>query len=368
MMTDSTPTALQPTALKPTKITILGAGSWGLTLAFVVATLAQKQAQSAATPLVVSPVHVTLWDRTPAKLQRFEKQGRSIEKPVRLQLPANVVLEPDLTTAVAGAEAIIFVVTSKATREVACAVQATQQVGATTILVNASKGIEFPSLKPMSSVLKEVFPNNPVAVMSGPTLAQEIADGKPTACTVASQDLATAEWLQQQLSCSSLLRLYTHTDVMGVELAGALKNVFAIASGFMVSQELGENARAALLTRGLAEMSRFCIHLGAEDSTLYGLSGLGDLLATCNSPLSRNYQVGYRLGKQEALAHILDTMGQVAEGVHTVNAVVKLATDAGIDMPIASMVHAVINGRLIDAQQMIGVLMNRRLKPEHEPL
>ncbi|MFM7390079.1 MAG: NAD(P)H-dependent glycerol-3-phosphate dehydrogenase [Vampirovibrionales bacterium] len=351
-ISDTSP--LLPQRSSPSKITILGAGSWGLTLSFIAGALHGCDAS----------VKVTLWDRTPSKLAAFEEQQRSIQKPIALQLQPHIILESDLTQAVADTDILIFVVTSKATREVALAVQATGQLKPDCVLVNASKGIEYPSLKPMSRVLKEIFPSNPVAVLSGPTLAQEIVEGKPTACTVASDSLAISQWLQTYLSCSSLFRLYTHTDMLGVELAGALKNVFAIASGFMVSKNLGDNARAALLTRGLAEMARFCIHLGAEDSTLYGLSGLGDLLATCNSPLSRNYQVGYRLGQGEQLPSILASMGQVAEGVHTVNAVVTLAESKGIDMPIASLVKSVIDGKLVDAPHMIAVLMNRKLKQE----
>ena len=355
----TTPPALAASASSKPRFTILGAGSWGLTLATLAA---QAEGMQAAHPS--EGYQVCLWDRTPAKIEALKATRRS-EFPVAVELPPWVELTSDLAQAVSGAEAVVFVVTAKATRQVAQAILATGALPAQARLVNASKGIEFPSLQPMSSVLAEVFPHHALAVLSGPTLAKEILAGLPTACTVASQNKETASWLQERLTCSRLFRLYTQSDVVGVEYAGSLKNVFAIASGYMDAQRMGNNARAALLTRGLAEMTRFCLAFGAEESTLYGLAGLGDLLATCNSPLSRNYQVGYRLGQGETLAAILDDMKVVAEGVHTAKAVHQLAKERGLDTPIVELVVNTLNGQGVSGEQMIRSLMSRKLKQEH---
>jgi len=340
------------------KIAILGAGSWGLTLAWL-ATNQQRKTSCGDT----LANNIVLWDRNPEKIAQF-KTNPNVTFPVTLTIPENLVLTSNLEEAISGAEAVLFVVTSKATRQVAEQIKALNVISPNTILINASKGIEFPSLKPMSTVLKEVFPTHRVGVLSGPTLAKEILTGLPTAATVAAEDLETAEWLQDRLNCNERFRLYTNTDLVGVELAGALKNVFAIASGYMAAKNMGDNARAALLTRGLAEMARFCLKMGAETPTIYGLSGLGDLLATCNSPLSRNYQVGYRLGKGETLEEILADIKVVAEGVQTAFAVFELAKTMGIETPIVELVVNALSGQVVSGAMMIKSLMSRKLKQE----
>jgi glycerol-3-phosphate dehydrogenase (NAD(P)+) len=333
------------------QVAILGAGSWGLTLAWLLANRNEPHPP------------ITLWTRHEAKAQELNA-NRHVTFPVNVTLPDNVLITSDLSATVAKADIIVMVVTSQGTRSVAEAMLATGQVSPKAYLVNASKGIEFPSLKPISAVLAEVFPHNPQAVLSGPTLAKEILHGLPTAASIASPQADVAESLQQALSCSRLFRLYSNTDMMGVELGGALKNVIAIASGFMQAKQLGENARAALMTRGLAEMARFCLSYGAQSETIYGLSGLGDLLATCNSPLSRNYQVGYRLGKGETLEAILTDMRVVAEGVSTARAVGDLAKQQGLDCPIVDLVNNALAGHTVSEEMMIKSLMARRLKSE----
>jgi glycerol-3-phosphate dehydrogenase (NAD(P)+) len=339
----------------PKKLCILGTGSWGLTLAW----LMESRNAQLTSPLI----NVTLWGRNEEKIHHLS-HNRRVEFPLELELPAGVHLTSDLTEAVRDADAVIFVVTAKATREVAEAIQKTGALHARTYLINASKGIEYPSLKPMSAILKSVFPNNPIGVLSGPTLAKEVLSGLPTACTISAKTVTDAEVLQEMLNCDKRFRLYTNTDLVGVELAGALKNVFAIASGFMAAKGMGDNAKAALLTRGLAEMSRFCLTQGADDSTIYGLSGLGDMLATCSSPLSRNYQVGFRLGKGEPLQAILQDMKVVAEGVHTARAVYAMAEALKMDMPIVQLVVGAVGGTPISSEMMIRSLMARKLKAE----
>ena len=338
------------------KLCILGTGSWGLTLAWLAA---KSQMRDPDKPRM----QVTLWGRNAEKVADFN-ENRHIHFPVDMEIPENVEITADLTHAVQGADAVLFVVTAKATREVAEAIAQTNALPSHAILVNASKGLEYPSLKPMSLILKQVFPTHQVGVLSGPTLAKEILKGLPTACTISADTLDVAKHLQEMLNCDRQFRLYTNTDVLGVELAGATKNVFAIASGFMTAKELGDNAKASLLTRGLAEMARFCLEQQAEESTIYGLAGLGDMLATCNSPLSRNFQVGFRLGKGESLEAILADMKVVAEGVQTARAVHDIAKQRHLDMPIVELVVHAVSGTGISGEMMIRSLMNRKLRAE----
>jgi glycerol-3-phosphate dehydrogenase (NAD(P)+) len=344
------------TATPPRKITILGTGSWGLTLAWL---LSQRNACRNAGE--ASPI--TLWGRNETKIQAL-RANRHVDFPVDVTLPEDVELTSCLTTAIQNADVVLFVVTAKATREVADAIKQTEALKPGAILVNASKGIEYPSLQPMSSVLHDVFPHHAVGVLSGPTLAKEVLAGLPTACTISAETMETAEMLQEVLNYDKQFRLYTNTDITGVELAGSLKNVFAIASGFMGAKGMGDNAKAALLTRGLAEMARFCLTQGADESTIYGLAGLGDMLATCSSPLSRNFQVGFRLGRGETLEDILRDMKVVAEGVHTARAVYAMSQALKLDMPIVQMVVGAVSGTPISSEMMIKSLMARKLKAE----
>ncbi|MBK8190224.1 MAG: NAD(P)-dependent glycerol-3-phosphate dehydrogenase [Vampirovibrionales bacterium] len=329
-------------------IAYLGAGSWGLTLAWLGVQCPERR--------------VRLWDRDPVKIARF-CENRTIQFPIEVTLPPEVSLTSSLEEAAAGADVIVFAVTSAGTREVAQALARTGVVSEQTILVNASKGIEYPSLTRLSAVMQEIFPKNPLAALSGPTLAPEILKGLPTAGVIASDSSAVAERLQALLA-TDRFRLYTNTDVVGVELGGALKNIFAIVSGYMDARHLGDNARATLITRGLAEITRFSLALGADVQTLYGLSGLGDLLATCYSPLSRNYQVGYRLAQGQTLEHILAQMKVVAEGVQTTQAVSLLSDNLGIEMPVVKQVEQALSGALSE-REMIHTLMSRRPKAEH---
>jgi glycerol-3-phosphate dehydrogenase (NAD(P)+) len=334
------------------KLAILGAGSWGLTLAW----LAGNSGNSAAR-------EIWLWDRKPEKMSTMAA-NRIVHFPVSVTLPQSLHLTSCLKEATQDAEVILLVVTVSGTRPVLQALREDCQIPQKTILVNASKGIEFPSLKQMSAVFAEECPKNPYAVLSGPTLAKEILNGLPTACSIASHDIEVAEYLQQQLS-HNLFRLYSNDDVTGVELGGALKNIFAIASGYMQQKKLGDNALAALLTRGLSEMTRFSVAMGADPETLYGMSGLGDLLATANSPLSRNYQIGSRLARGESLDEALAKLQMVAEGVKTTHAVYQLSKTMGLDTPIVDMVESCLS-RPISESMIIKSLMSRKLRSEQK--
>lgn len=230
------------------------------------------------------------------------------------------------------------------------------------IIVTATKGLDPETTRTPSQVWQSMFPDNPVVVLSGPNLSKEIALGLPAATVVASSNLAAAEKVQS-IFASDIFRAYVNEDPIGTELGGTIKNVIAIASGVCDGMNLGTNAKAALLTRALPEMIRIGTHLGASGETFFGLSGLGDLIATCDSSLSRNYQVGYGLAHGKPLEKILDDLEGTAEGVNTTNVLVKIADIEAIAMPIARQVHRLLRGK-ITPKEAIQALMERDLKPE----
>ncbi len=262
------------------KLTVLGAGCWGLTLAWL---------------LTDNFENITVWGREQDLSEDLIK-NKHCSKPLEVQLDSKVEITSDLSKAISNADIILSVVATSGTRDV-CENLKKAGIKPEQILVNASKGIELPSLMRMSEVIKDVLPEQKLVILSGPTLAKEVLQGKPTAACVACEDIATAEFVQKACNVPNKFRLYTNTDVIGVELGGSLKNVIAIASGFAHTMGLGDNCSGSLLTRGMAEIVRVSIQLGANPSTLYGLSGMGDLIATCSSPMSRNYTVGSMLAR-----------------------------------------------------------------------
>ena len=332
------------------KLAILGAGSWGYTLAWLTANAGGQK-------------EVCLWARSPEKIAAL-KADRHVTFPVDVMLPYDLRLTDSLDEAVSRADAVVLVVTSAGTRDVLDKIRATRNLAPNAVIINASKGIETGTLKRMSEVCHEFFPDNPYAVLSGPTLAKEILAGLPTAAVVSSADNEIAEYVQVYMSNERLFRLYTNTDVVGTELGGALKNVFAIASGFMHTKRMGDNAQASLITRGLAEMTRFSMALGADPRTLYGLSGLGDLLATCSSPLSRNYQVGAGLAEGKTLDQVLVDIKTVAEGVPTTFAVRELSRKLGVETPIVDQIAKSLETGQFSIQDIVTSLMSRKLKVE----
>ena len=206
--------------------------------------------------------------------------------------------------------------------------------------------------------MKEELPDANIAILSGPTLAKEVLAGCPTAASVACENMEIAKYVQEKLTVPSKFRLYTNDDVIGVELGGSLKNVIAIASGFAGALNLGDNCKGALLTRGMAEIVRISVALGAKPSTLYGLSGMGDLIATCSSPLSRNYTVGSMIGKGKKINDILSELGSVAEG-----AVCELAKKLNLEVPVSAAIYEAVYTE-ITPQEVLDKLMNRKLKQE----
>lgn len=328
------------------KLTVIGAGCWGLTLAWLLTDNFDK---------------VTVWGREQDLSEDLIK-NKHCSKPLEVQLQDKVEVTSDLTEAIKDADIILNVVATSGTRSV-CENLKKSGIKPEQVFVNASKGIELPSLMRMSEVIKDVLPEQKLAILSGPTLAKEVLAGMPTAACVACEDIEVAEFVQKACNVPNRFRLYTNNDVIGVELGGSLKNVIAIASGFAHEMGLGDNCAGALLTRGMAEIVRVSITLGANPSTLYGLSGMGDLIATCSSPMSRNYTVGSMLAKGKKVDDILNELGSVAEGVKTSKAICELAKKLDLEVPVSSAIYEAVYTD-ITPKELLEKLMNRKLKEE----
>ncbi|MEO0407090.1 MAG: NAD(P)H-dependent glycerol-3-phosphate dehydrogenase [Cyanobacteria bacterium P01_A01_bin.135] len=266
-----------------------------------------------------------------------------------------------LEDAVANADVLLCAISMKGVADLA---RRLQDIGLPprTILVTATKGLDPKTTKTPSQLWQEAFPDNPVVVLSGPNLSKEIDQGLPAATVVSSHDEAAAETVQQIFAVERF-RVYTNSDPLGTELGGTLKNVMAIAVGICDGLKLGTNARSALITRALPEVIRIGSQLGAQPETFYGLSGLGDMLATCTSPLSRNYRVGCGLAQGKPLEQVLEELGSTAEGVNTARVLVKLANREAIPIPISRQVYRVLNGT-VTPREAVAELMERELKPE----
>jgi len=334
-----------------TPVGVLGAGSFGTCLAL----LAAHQGHD-----------VVLWARKRDVSDHINRERRN---PVYLrdaEVPAGVRATDELAEALAGRELVICAVPSHAVREVMAAASPHLADGA--LVVSTVKGIELQTGMLMHQVLEEVLDPAHHArrvSLSGPSFAREIADRKPTVVALASPDETFAIAAQSTFSCP-WFRCYTNPDVVGVEVAGALKNVIAIAVGVCDGLELGLNARAGLMTRGLAEITRIGVRMGANPITFLGLAGMGDLLLTCTGDLSRNRRVGLALGQGRALAEILEEMGQVAEGVRTTQAACELGARIGVELPICEATRDVLDGRATP-RETVERLMTRQLGSEVEP-
>ncbi len=325
------------------KVAVLGAGSWGTAL---------------AVHLVRAGHQVCLWGIEQAVLADIAAgENKKYQPGARFSHCPETSL--DFETAVRDAALVVFAVPSGAFREVASKL-AKHFSGQ--LVISVAKGLEEGSEKRLSEVLKEVLPQAAVGVLSGPSFAREVLEKRPTAVTVAAADLGNAKRMASFFHYE-YLRIYTSTDIAGVEYAGALKNVLALAIGVADGMEMGLNARAALITRGLAELGRFIEQLGGKRETVTGLSGLGDLLLTATGDLSRNRQVGMRLGKGENLNGILSDIGQVAEGVKTARVAEKLAKRFGIEAPIVSETNKILDGTQ-SAKDAVFSLLSRAQKNE----
>jgi glycerol-3-phosphate dehydrogenase (NAD(P)+) len=327
---------------------VLGAGSWGTVFAKV---------------LIDAGNEVTLWARRAELAARLNAEHRNPDYLPGISLPRSLVATPDAAAALRGAELVAFAIPSQTLRENLVRWAPDLPVDAT--LVSLMKGVELGTTKRMSEVIAEVTgaPAERIAVVSGPNLAREIAEEQPTATVIACVDEARAAAVQK-LCSTGYFRPYTNTDVVGCELAGAIKNVIALACGIAVGMGFGNNTLASIITRGLAETARLGECLGADPVTFAGLAGLGDLVATCTSPLSRNRSFGERLGRGESLDQAQQaTHGQVAEGVKSCRSVLALARHHDVDVPITEAVEAVCSARMIP-REMAELLMSRSMKSE----
>jgi len=331
----------------PTRCAVIGAGSWGTVVAGLVGTHAD----------------VVLWGRNPEVVAAVNERH---ENPVYLP---GIALDPalrattELAEACRGADVVVMAVPSHGFRDVLRA--AAVDIAPEAVVVSLTKGIEQGTLARPSEIITAELPGiapGAVAVLTGPNLVREIAEGQPTASVVATPDADVAARLQQ-LFMTPAFRVYTNPDVVGCEIAGATKNVIAIAVGAAAGFGFGDNARAALITRGLAEMTRLGVAMGGDPLTFAGLAGVGDLVATCTSDQSRNRRVGFEWGRGRPLEEITNASPMVAEGVRTAGGVVELAARRGVDMPIAAMVSGVIEGRSAP-EDVIGTFMGRAAKSE----
>ena len=325
------------------KLTVLGAGAWGTALAANWA-----------------PAHaVTLWGRNSAELDVMRRARLNTRYLPDCPLPAALTFESDFDTAIDGADLLVISVPSHGLR---ATLDALAKRASLPSLVWVCKGFEQGTGRLPHQLVADILPDAAAGVLSGPSFALEVARGCPTALTLASRDAAWAQH-QAELLSGPRLRIYAHDDVTGVEIGGALKNVMAIAAGICDGLRLGHNARAALVTRGLAEMTRLGVHLGGHAETFMGLSGLGDLILTTTGDLSRNRQVGLKLAQGQSLNAILAELGHVAEGVTTTREVDALADRLGVDMPITRAVRRILDGKL-PATQAVDALLNRDIRTE----
>ena len=337
----------------PSRVAVIGAGAWGTTLANLLAR---------------SGAGVRLWAREPDVVSAIEEHG---ENTLFLQ---GVALEREglsatssLEEALEGAEVMVWVCPVQ--HSAALLARASGFIPPDAIPVTASKGIEVTTLRRMDEIFADALPARQadrLCVLSGPSFAREVSAGAPTAVAVAGRHLYACVRIQS-LFQTDRFRVYTNPDVVGVEIGGALKNVIAIAAGVAAGLKLGHNAVAALMTRGLAEISRLGVAMGARAETFAGLAGLGDLVLTCTGGLSRNRTVGYRLGRGESMVEIMGGARTVAEGVATVMAVHKLARGLGVEMPVSAEVYRIV-AEGADPMEALDRLMTREPKPEHPDL
>jgi glycerol-3-phosphate dehydrogenase (NAD(P)+) len=331
----------------PIRVAVIGAGSWGTTVAALAA-------QNTTT---------TLWARRPELAKQINEENVNPKYLPGFTLPAQLLATSSMQEAVEVADVVVMAVPSHGFREVLR--EAVPSIRPWVPVVSLAKGLERDSLKRMSEVVQDELPGHPVAVLTGPNLAKEVLAGQPAASVVAINDEIIATELQR-IFTTMRLRVYTNPDLVGCEVAGVVKNVIAIASGMAEGMGFGDNTRATLITRGLAEMSRLGVSLGGAPLTFAGLAGMGDLIATCSSRQSRNNTVGYQLGQGRSIDEIVGEMHMVAEGVKSSPSVLALAEAHGVDMPITEQVVEVChNGRTVG--EALTALMQRDAKPELAP-
>ncbi len=327
------------------KITVLGSGSWGTALSWL---------------LSGNGHDVTLWSFFPEETAMFEKERQNIEKLPGVVLPDTVQFTSNIATCVKGRDLLVMAVPSPAVRTTARLASPFVENGQ--VIVNVAKGIEEKTLMTMTQVITDEMPQAVTAVLSGPSHAEEVGKGIPTAIVAGARDKSTAEMIQN-IFMNPVFRVYTSADMTGIEVGAALKNVIALAAGMSDGLGYGDNTKAALITRGIAEIARLGEAMGAERKTFAGLSGLGDLVVTCASRHSRNRKAGYLIGKGAGVQEAMDEVHMVVEGVYSARAALALAGKYGIEMPII----AAVNGVLFDGQpvrEAVNRLMIRDKKDE----
>lgn len=326
------------------RVAVIGAGSWGTTVASIASVNTRTE----------------LWARQPELADEINQRHTNSAYLAGYELPADLTSSADLPGVVRQADLLVMGVPSHGFRDVLS--QVAEHARPWVPVLSLTKGLEQGSLLRMTEVIGEVMPGHPAGVLTGPNLAKEIMAGQPAAAVVAMADDRIATELQR-IFRTDFFRVYTNDDVVGCEIAGALKNVMAIAAGMASGMGLGDNASAALITRGLAELSRLGVAMGGRPLTFSGLAGMGDLVATCSSRQSRNRHVGEELGKGRSLDDIIGEMNMVAEGVKTSRVVLEVADRHGVDMPIAQEVVAVLNGDKKAAEALLA-LMGRQAGAE----
>ncbi|WP_165855068.1 NAD(P)H-dependent glycerol-3-phosphate dehydrogenase [Marinobacter sp. JSM 1782161] len=306
------------------QVAVLGGGSFGTAMTKV---------------LAENGHHVRFWMRDAEQAEQIRSQRENTRYMPGFKLEGDIHPTTDLRAAIHGAEAVFLAIPSKAFRTVIREHAADFEDGQ--VVVSLTKGIEREGFRLMSEILQEEIPRTRIGVLSGPNLAQEIAERDLTATVIAAKDPDVRNRVQELLGCK-YFRVYANVDVYGVELAGALKNIYAIIAGMASALELGENARAMLITRSLAEMSRFAVSLGGNPMTFMGLAGVGDLIVTCTSSKSRNFRIGYAVGQGQELDDAVAELGQVAEGIRTLQLVREKAEDMGVPMPLVGGLYKIL--------------------------
>jgi glycerol-3-phosphate dehydrogenase (NAD(P)+) len=330
-----------------TSVGIIGSGAWGTTLALM---LAKKG------------ISATLWEHRPDRAAEMERSRENTLFLPGFTFPSTMHITAEIEQATRGKDLLLLVTPSQRMRENVRLLA--PYLDPQTLCVSCSKGIEIGSLKRMTEVIVEELPGGRVAALSGPTISYEVAEGKPTASVIASENEEIAVQARDMLSAPAF-RIYTSSDLIGVELGGALKNIIAIGAGFNEGMKYGENAKAAFITRALAEIARLGIAAGAHPLTFAGLAGIGDLIATCASPLSRNQQLGRRLAAGEKLEDILASTHSVAEGIYATKAALQLAQQYDVELPITQQLSYVLFEGL-DPHRAVPELMMRDPKNELE--
>lgn len=333
--------------MRPVHVTVLGSGSWGTTVA----------------SLAAGNTPTTLWTRDPVVAKEINRQRTNSQYLGEHRLPTSLQATSDLAEAVARADVLVVGIPTQGIRDVLTV--AAPHLRPWVPVLSLAKGLEESTRMRPTDVISDCLPGHPVGLLAGPNIASEIIQGKAAAAVIATPDLDIATSLQP-LFASIRFRVYTNTDVLGCELGGVLKNVIAIAAGMADGLGVGVNTSALVISRGLAEITRLGVAMGADPTTFAGLTGLGDLIATCMSPVSRNRRVGEQLAQGRTIEEAVAVLGQTAEGVKTARSVMDLAREHDVHAPICAEVDAVVNERRTAAQAYRGLL---RLQPgaEHQP-